>query len=563
MASRQLKIAPGLSLPLSAATETFGIIGIRGSGKTTTSRVLTEEMTAANQPVVVVDPLGVWWGLRSDRDGGPSGLPFVILGGEHGDLPLAETAGARLAELVTHGPVSLVLDLSLLRKGAQRRLMTDFLEGLYHANRDPLHVVLDECDLFIPQRPVKGAERLVGACEDLVRRGRARGIGVTLISQRPASIHKDVLSQVSALVAHRLTGPQDRKALDTWVEANGTQEQRAEMLASLASLGPGEAWVWSPQFLDVFAKVQIRPPRTFDSSATPVVGAARQTATLTMVDVSKLEQDLAAELDDADDPKRLRHRIAALERDLTKATAAEPATLEVTVDVPVLDARTVDEIGARLASIETDVAALKRTLSDVSNQVASHARPSPKTPPGATRPARRQPPTAPTTVEGVDLKKGARVMLERAAELAPRRVTRAQLATLANLKWTSGTFSSYLSALRTQGLIVEGPDKRIEVTEVGMAAAGIGTDHDPITPGELQALWRSKLKAGAARMFDIVLDAYPHPVHREDLADAAEISGSSGTFSSYLSTLKSNGLVVVDGRNIIAADVLHLAELSR
>ncbi len=52
--------------------------------------------------------------------------------------------------------------------------MTDFAERLYHRNRDPLHLVLDEADTFAPQRTDPGGQRLLGAIEDLVRRGRAR-----------------------------------------------------------------------------------------------------------------------------------------------------------------------------------------------------------------------------------------------------------------------------------------------------------------------------------------------------------------------------------------------------
>ena len=36
--------------------------------------------------------------------------------------------------------------------------------------------------------------------EDLVRRGRARGLGITLITQRPAVLNKDVLTQVDGIL---------------------------------------------------------------------------------------------------------------------------------------------------------------------------------------------------------------------------------------------------------------------------------------------------------------------------------------------------------------------------
>jgi hypothetical protein len=36
----------------------------------------------------MVDSVGVWWGLHSSADGQHEGLPMVVMGGEHGDVPL-------------------------------------------------------------------------------------------------------------------------------------------------------------------------------------------------------------------------------------------------------------------------------------------------------------------------------------------------------------------------------------------------------------------------------------------------------------------------------------------
>lgn len=93
MADPTLAIAPDLDLPLEAVTETFAILAKRGKGKTNTAVVMAEEMIGAGLPVVVLDPVGVWWGIRSSADGKAPGLPVVIFGGDHADLPLEEHAG--------------------------------------------------------------------------------------------------------------------------------------------------------------------------------------------------------------------------------------------------------------------------------------------------------------------------------------------------------------------------------------------------------------------------------------------------------------------------------------
>ncbi|MEX2267975.1 MAG: DUF87 domain-containing protein, partial [Acidimicrobiia bacterium] len=177
MAARSLRIASDFRLPLEAITQTLAILAKRGAGKTYTAKVLAEELLAAALPLVVLDPVGVWWGLRAGADGSPDGgYPITILGGDHGDLPLEVDAGATIADLVVDERVSVVLDLSSFRKGESRRFVTSFAERLYHRNREALHVIVDEADAFAPQRSPKGDEaRLLGAMEDLVRRGRARG----------------------------------------------------------------------------------------------------------------------------------------------------------------------------------------------------------------------------------------------------------------------------------------------------------------------------------------------------------------------------------------------------
>lgn len=75
----ELRISADLTLPREAVTETFAILAKRGVGKTYTASVLVEEMLKAGLPVVVVDPIGVWWGLRASADGQSAGLPIVVI----------------------------------------------------------------------------------------------------------------------------------------------------------------------------------------------------------------------------------------------------------------------------------------------------------------------------------------------------------------------------------------------------------------------------------------------------------------------------------------------------
>ena len=57
----------------------------RGAGKTHSAAVLVEEFVAAGGQVVILDPVGAWWGLLAAAGGEAPGLPFAVFGGDHAD----------------------------------------------------------------------------------------------------------------------------------------------------------------------------------------------------------------------------------------------------------------------------------------------------------------------------------------------------------------------------------------------------------------------------------------------------------------------------------------------
>lgn len=249
---------------------TTAIVGRTGSGKTYAAKGMVEGTLAAGERVCIIDPTGAWWGLRAPGAG--AAFDVLIFGGDHADVPLDPTMGEKLADLIATAAVpQCVIDVSAMSGGRRTHFLTDLLETLFAKNKAPLHLVMDEADVMAPQNPMPDERRLQGAVNQIVRRGRIKGFRPIMITQRPAVLDKSVLSQIDTLVAMRLTSPQDRKAIETWVKGSADAEQAAPVLASLASLPRGEGWFWAPAD-DVLERRQFPKIRSFDSSRTPEPG---------------------------------------------------------------------------------------------------------------------------------------------------------------------------------------------------------------------------------------------------------------------------------------------------
>lgn len=331
----KLLIAKDLSLPLEAVTQTIAILAKRRAGKSYTMRRLVEQLFVAHQQVVMVDPKGDQWGVRSAADGKAPGLPIVILGGERGDVPLESSSGEVVAKLVVEERVSVLLDLSLFRKHEVATFMTAFMESLYRLKarevyRTPMMLVIDEADAIAPQKPQKGEERMLGAAEDIVRRGGQRGIGCVLVTQRSAVLNKNVLTQAQMLVALRTIAPQDLWAMNAWIDVHGTPEQRKTLMESLPSLPIGDAWFWSPGWPTaegIFKRTHVLPIKTFDSGKSPEPGVKPvEPKNLADVDLDALKGQMAATIEKAkaEDPKILRAENAKLRAELAKKDKAGP-----------------------------------------------------------------------------------------------------------------------------------------------------------------------------------------------------------------------------------------------
>lgn len=568
-----MKIAPKLILPDDAVTQTYAYIGRKGSGKTYAAGKFAELLLAAHVQVVVLDPVGNWYGLRLDKTGRkPSGLKIPILGGEHGDVPLEHTAGKIVADFIVSTGSSAVLDVSAFRKAGRKTFVTAFAEELFHrkkSNRTPMHFILEESQVFAPEQS-SGQTTMLGAIEDIVRLGRNYGIGCSMITQRPQSVNKEVLNQAEPLIAFQLVGSHERDAVKKWVKHAGADVD----LDALPSLDIGECLFWSPAWLRTFVRTKFYPKRTFDASATPKLGETLpvpQKLKPVDLDVLKLTMADTIERAKADDPKELHKQIAELNRQLksSKPVVDQSAIDRAIKERDALWSKRADEVHFTITEQSKSLAEMGNTLmgsieqAEIAIRDALHDRlvgyepPKPTiskitpTPQILARPARRSVPAQPTTNGELTAYQSdmLRVLIDRHPIATPK----SMLATLAKKSARSSVFMPNLNTLI--GLAyAERSDGKYIATESGLHAL---PGYEPAPPSGADALnhWLQTLPAYESSLLKVLADKWPQSLSYEEISESSGKSQGSSMFRPALRNLVKSVFAVQSTEGFTAADV--------
>ncbi len=596
-----LRISEDLALPVDAATQTILIVGKRGSGKSTTAARNVEQLLKAKVPVAILDPVDSWWGLKAARDGVGQGHSVYVFGGRHADLPLEPGAGALIAEFLCEHRAPVVLSCKHMSGLERSRFMVDFALTLFRKwTGGVLHLVLEEAHELAPQAPPKGekAEEMLGAFKRLWKLGRSSGIGGTAITQRPASLHKDITTQSEILVVHRTIGPQDVEAVRQWIKYHNQGE---EILPELAHLKTGEAFVWAPEFPEDepigLRRVQVLPRDTFDSSSTPKHGEQRaEPGDLAAVDLEKLRTKMAATIEraKAEDPRELRKTIAELRAELKRSSTKPAITDEVIgnppkrVEVPILKdaqikslAAAIERLGASRLKFFQDQDAAAERLRKSEERVAAEMRSVLAALAAAQMvmkaPARATASGAPVVPRAVHVGGGGSAAAfgaagtSRPAPVVPRPPRRAvegslpsaqqrivdalgwlhgvgiarpdktQVALFADLTPGAGHTVSSFGALRSAGLIDYPTPGTVILTEAGRGRADASTVPQGVEEMQRQVL--AKLPSAQRRILEVLLPAYPAALAKDDASmKAGLVPGAGHTVSSY-GRLRSLGLI--------------------
>ena len=614
MQSSGLQIAENLTLPTSIVGMRMPVLAEPGAGKSVFVAVLMEELWRLRLQFVSIDPLGTAWGIKTSADGKSAGIAVPYLGGtsRYADAPLRPDGGALVAKVLVESGVSMMLNVSPFSRADQNRFVADFwnellrIAGDRHSAGEALSILnlTDEAGFFMPEMPRgKEAARAQDAGERVARQGRGLGLGFVAPTQRPQGLDKDVLSVWEVLVLMRLTEPAAIKQAMGMIEHVVEKDTLADIRRTLPRLRDGEAWIISPRVLGITKRVQIRMRRTYDSTRTPTPGERRLAPTsLAQADLSALRSALAASRNEDGVPEpvvptgtgsasaSVRAAITSASHALERENVRLRAELEATrlavperIDVPVLtdaDRAALHDATVTIGKADALLASVESTLASIAKRVFAAVEP--PTPPrivAVRRKAetRKRAPREPMIEAAAQrsrhidesaarLKKGARRMLATLASTYPLRLTAAQVSALAKLTTSGGTFGAYMSTLKREGCIRESGGL-LEITTEGFAAIGMTKPTKPTSRAQAIAGLRSALKAGARTMFDVLSTEGKRGATREELAIAAGMTASGGTFGAYLAILKRNGLVIEekssDGTRVRVNESLFTARKAR
>jgi hypothetical protein len=270
----QIDTNQALHLPIEGVIgQRIAVLRISGSGKTNTVAVLAEELLP-HVPLTICDVEGEYYGLKQKFD-------LLVAGrSEHAEVPLFVENAAALAEMSIRRGISVILDLSEYDQEEMPPILLTYFSHLWKlatAIKTPYEVVIEEAHEFVAQgvrTPLKTV------LTRFALRGRKRGIGIILASQRSAKVEKDLLTQANLLFLQNVVHPTD---LSVYKDLIPLAARDVEL--QVRDLAPGEAFVVRGKQVE---RVHIRLRHTYHPGATPTLGEAQPH--LKMIDAALLQE---------------------------------------------------------------------------------------------------------------------------------------------------------------------------------------------------------------------------------------------------------------------------------
>ncbi|MDY6770977.1 MAG: DUF87 domain-containing protein [Candidatus Nanohaloarchaea archaeon] len=209
------------------------------------------------------------------------------------------------------------------------KLSKELFERRKRGKLEPFFMVMEEAHNFVPE---KGMGKAI--CSDILRKiaseGRKFGMGIGVISQRPANVAKNILSQCNTQLIMRVTNPNDLSAISRSFEG-----VTSEVEDSITSLPPGVGLLLGKEY-PIMTDIRVRKSKhgggTKDVSEEEGIekgGETREEESLTakaeQTDVEIGHDDQPEEVDEPDE-RVIEAFTAAMSQDDLPQDMDEPVT---------------------------------------------------------------------------------------------------------------------------------------------------------------------------------------------------------------------------------------------
>ncbi len=276
------------------------ITGKSGSGKSNTASVVIENLLDNGFPVMIVDTDGEYYGLKEEYEilhAGADDECDIVVSPEHAE---------KLANLALEQNVPIILDVSgYLEEDTANELLLEVVKQLFAKEKrlkKPFLLVVEECHEYIPEGG--GMNETGKMLIKVGKRGRKHGLGIVGISQRPADVKKDFITQCDWLCWHRLTWDNDTKVVGRILGS--------KYASAVEDLGDGEAFLMT-DWDESIRRIQFHRKQTFDAGATPGLDDFERP------ELKSVSSDLVGELQSISDEKaRHESELADLRQELEK-----------------------------------------------------------------------------------------------------------------------------------------------------------------------------------------------------------------------------------------------------
>ncbi len=305
-----------VSLPVVELLTGRGFVtGKSGSGKSNSASVIVEKLLDNGFGLLIVDVDGEYYGLKEEYE-------ILHVGAdEECDIQVTTEHAEKISSLALEQNVPIILDVSsYLDESEAEELLTAVSRNLFakaKKQKQPFLLLVEEVHEYIPE------QGSVGECGRMLikigKRGRKHGLGICGISQRPADVKKDFITQCDWLLWHRLTWKNDTQVVRRILDG--------EYAEAVENMHDGEGFLvtdWSENV----RRVQFYRKETFDAGATPGLEDFERP------DLKSVSEDLVSELESISDEAAAHEsriselraqldeknsRIAELERELRDA----------------------------------------------------------------------------------------------------------------------------------------------------------------------------------------------------------------------------------------------------